>query len=59
MDSMFTVINPGEHRALKRPVAQKFSIPSMRTFEYLIDPCSEISTDAMLNLQGNVVDLGI
>ncbi|KAH7267929.1 cytochrome P450 [Fusarium solani] len=58
MDSMFTTTDPQEHKALKRPVAQKFSMSSLRTLEYLVDPCSEIFTKAMLDLQGQVVDLG-
>jgi hypothetical protein len=55
---MFTTTDPQEHKALKRPVAQKFSMSSLRTLEYLVDPCSEIFTKAMLDLQGQVVDLG-
>lgn len=55
---MFTTTDPQEHKALKRPVAQKFSMSSLRTLEYLIDPCSDIFTNAMLDLQGQVVDLG-
>ncbi|KAI8649179.1 hypothetical protein NCS57_01454100 [Fusarium keratoplasticum] len=58
MDSMFTTTDPQEHKALKRPVAQKFSMSSLRTLEYLVDPCSDIFTKAMLDLQGQVVDLG-
>ncbi|TXB97730.1 hypothetical protein FocTR4_00011814 [Fusarium oxysporum f. sp. cubense] len=58
MDSMFTTTDPQEHKALKRPVAQKFSMSSLRTLEYLVDPCSDIFAKAMLDLQGQVVDLG-
>uniref|UniRef100_A0A0D2Y3I0 Pisatin demethylase n=1 Tax=Fusarium oxysporum (strain Fo5176) TaxID=660025 RepID=A0A0D2Y3I0_FUSOF len=58
MDSMFTTADPHEHKALKRPVAQKFSMSSLRTLEYLVDPCSDIFAKAMLDLQGQVVDLG-
>ncbi|GJC78608.1 cytochrome P450 monooxygenase gsfF [Colletotrichum liriopes] len=57
--SMFTCRSPEEHKALKRPVAQKFSMTSIRTLEYLVDPCSEIFTDAMKDSQGQVVDLGV
>ncbi|GKT51986.1 cytochrome P450 monooxygenase [Colletotrichum spaethianum] len=59
MSSMFTCRSPEEHKALKRPVAQKFSMTSIRTFEYLVDPCSEIFTESMKDLQGQVVDLGV
>ncbi|KAK2774839.1 cytochrome p450 oxidoreductase [Colletotrichum kahawae] len=58
MPSMFSTTDPEEHKALKRPVAQKFSMRSIRTLEYLVDPCSQIFTDAMLEMQGQVVDLG-
>lgn len=58
MDSMFTTISPEEHKALKRPVAQKFSMTSIRTLKYLIDPCTDIFARAMLDLQGQEVDLG-
>ncbi|KAF4834326.1 Cytochrome P450 monooxygenase gsfF [Colletotrichum tropicale] len=58
MPSMFSTTDPEEHKALKRPVAQKFSMSSIRTLEYLVDPCSQIFTDAMLDMQGQVVDLG-
>ncbi|CAM1501277.1 Fc.00g104390.m01.CDS01 [Cosmosporella sp. VM-42] len=58
MNSMFTAVDPEEHKSLKRPVAQKFSMTSIRTLEYLVDPCSNIFLDAMTDLQGQVVDLG-
>ncbi|KAH7160514.1 cytochrome P450 [Dactylonectria estremocensis] len=58
MNSMFTAVDPEEHKSLKRPVSQKFSMTSIRTLEYLVDPCSEIFTEAMFDLQGQVVDLG-
>ncbi|KAI0170695.1 cytochrome P450 [Pestalotiopsis sp. NC0098] len=58
MPSMFTTRSTDEHKALKRPVAQKFSMSSVKTLEYLVDPCSEIFSQAMKDLQGQVVDLG-
>lgn len=59
MSSMFTTRSPEEHKALKRPVAQKFSMTSIKTLEYLVDPCSEIFTTTMKEMQGQVVDLGV
>ncbi|KAH8652879.1 putative P450 monooxygenase [Ilyonectria robusta] len=59
MPSLFTTISPDEHKELKRPVAQKFSMTSIRSLEHLVDPCSEIFTEAMEDLQGEVVDLGV
>ncbi|OHF00198.1 hypothetical protein CORC01_04606 [Colletotrichum orchidophilum] len=57
--SMFTTTSPEEHKALKRPVAQKFSMTSIRTLEYLVDPCCEIFTTAMKEMEGKVIDLGV
>ncbi|CAG9990779.1 unnamed protein product [Clonostachys byssicola] len=59
MASMFSTRSPDEHKALKRPVAQKFSMTSIKTLEYLVDPCSEIFTATMKEMQGQVVDLGV
>jgi hypothetical protein len=59
MSSMFTTRSPEEHKALKRPVAQKFSMTSLKTLEYLVDPCNEIFTASMKEMQGQVVDLGV
>ncbi|KAL1633443.1 hypothetical protein SLS58_011074 [Diplodia intermedia] len=58
MDNMFTTTDAAEHRALKRPVAQKYSMTSVSALEYLVEPCTQVFTDAMLDLQGQPVDLG-
>jgi hypothetical protein len=58
MASMFSTIDPEEHKFLKRSVSQKFSMTSIRNLEYLVDPCSQIFTDAMMDMQGQTVDLG-
>lgn len=59
MHSMFSESDPEKHQALKRPVASKFSMTSIRTLEYLVDPCSERFTTAMLEMHGQVIDLGV
>ncbi|GKT70702.1 P450 monooxygenase [Colletotrichum tofieldiae] len=59
MPNMFSATSSEDHKALKRPVAQKFSMTSIRTLEYLVDPCTEIFIDAMREMQGQVVDLGV
>mgnify|MGYP003624094032 CR=1 FL=1 len=59
MPSMFSTRDPEEHKHLKKSVSQKFSMTSIRTLEYLVDPCSKIFTDAMMDMQGQVVDLGV
>ncbi|KAJ9653012.1 hypothetical protein H2198_007759 [Neophaeococcomyces mojaviensis] len=58
MASMFSTRNPEHHKTLKRPVAQKFAMTSIRSLEPLVDPCSDIFTDAMQASAGQIVDLG-
>lgn len=58
MESMFSTKDPEYHKALKRPVAQKFSMTSIKTLEYLVDPCSQIFVDAMIDMEGQNIDLG-
>ena len=55
---MFAARDTEQHKALKRPVAAKFSMTSILALEHLVDPCSKIFTDAMADLQGEIVDLG-
>jgi hypothetical protein len=57
MDSMFTTRDPARHKALKRPVAGKFSMTSIRTMQPLVNQCSEIFIQAMKDLEGQKVDL--
>jgi cytochrome P450 len=58
MESLFTTRDPDYHKALKRPVAGKFSMTSIRTMEPLVDECSGIFAQSMRDLEGQVVDLG-
>lgn len=58
MTSMFSVRDPTEHQALRRPVAQKFSMSSIRSMEPLADECTGIFLAATDNLAGELVDLG-
>lgn len=58
MPSMFSVRNPAEHQKLRRSVAQKFSMSSIKSLEPFADECSKIFIDAMEDLQGQRVDLG-
>ncbi|GKZ24779.1 hypothetical protein AbraIFM66951_002001 [Aspergillus brasiliensis] len=57
MASMFSVRDPAQHRALRRPVAQKFSMSSIKLMEPLVDECNEIFFRAMRSLEGHPVDL--
>jgi cytochrome P450 len=59
MPNMFSVRDPIEHQALRRPVAQKFSMSSIRSFEPLADECTSIFIAAMEELEGQALDLGI
>lgn len=58
MDSLFTVRDPDHHKALKRPVAGKFSMTSLLSMEPLVDKCSLIFAESMRDLEGEIVDLG-
>ena len=59
MPSLFTTRDPAHHRALKRPVAGKFSMTSIRTMEPLVDQCSRIFVQSMSDLEGQVIDFGV
>ena len=58
MPSMFSVREPAQHQALRRPVAQKFSMSSMKAMEPFADDCNDIFIEAMTDLEGKAVDLG-
>ncbi|KAL3442486.1 cytochrome P450 [Aspergillus insuetus] len=60
MPSMFSVRDPSTHQALRRPVAQKFSMSSIRAMEPFADECTHILLDAMRSLEGTgyPIDLG-
>lgn len=58
MESLFTTRDPAHHKALKKPVAGKFSMTSIRSLEPLVDDCSSIFSESMRNLEGQTVDLG-
>jgi hypothetical protein len=57
--SVFTERDPEVHRNLKRPVAQLFSMTNMRNYEPYADQCTGIFMDAMRNLEGQRIDLGV
>lgn len=58
MPSMFSVRDPAHHQALRRPVAQKFSMSSIKAMEPFANDCSDIFIAAMKDLEGQEVDLG-
>ncbi|KAJ5365242.1 cytochrome P450 [Penicillium concentricum] len=59
MPSMFSVRDPVQHQALRRPVAQKFSMSSIKALEPLVDECTKIFIDSMRDFEGQCVDLGV
>lgn len=59
MDSLFTTRDPVYHSALKKPVAQLFSMTNMKNYEPHTDECTAIFLDSMRDLQGKPVDLAI
>jgi hypothetical protein len=58
MPSMFTIRDPVGHQALRRPVAQKFAMSSIKSLEPFADECTKIFVDAMKDLEGQRIDLG-
>ena len=56
---MFSVRDPAQHQALRRPVAQKFSMSSMKSMEPFVDECNDIFLQAMCAMEGDKVDLGM
>ncbi|KAJ6442534.1 Pisatin demethylase [Purpureocillium lavendulum] len=59
MPSMFSVRDPAEHQALRRPVAQKFSMSSIKAMEPFADDCTDIFMEAMTDREGQDIDLGV
>ena len=59
MDSIFTTRDPAYHSALKKPVAQLFSLTNMKNYEPHTDECTSIFLDSMRDLQGKPVDFAI
>ncbi|CAG8925610.1 unnamed protein product [Penicillium salamii] len=59
MPSMFSVRDPVQHQALRRPVAQKFSMSSIKALEPYADECTKIFMDAMRDLEGQCIDLSV
>lgn len=58
MPSMFSIRDSVEHQSLGRPVAQKFSMSSIKSLEPFADECTKIFVDAMKDLEGQQIDLG-
>ena len=59
MPSMFSIRDPIGHPALRRPVAQKYSMSSIKSMEPFADECSNIFIQTMKDLEGQVVDMGV
>lgn len=57
MPSMFSTQDPAYHKALKQPVASKFSMSSIKSFEPYVDQCTDIFIAKMYKRAGEVVDL--
>jgi cytochrome P450 len=54
---MFSERDPIKHKHLKNSVAQLFSMTNMRGYEVYADECTEISMEAMKDLQGEPIEL--
>lgn len=57
MPSLFTTRDSAHHKTLKRSVASKFSMSSIRTLESLVDECSSIFLSSMQDIEGQKIDL--
>ena len=59
MPSMFTARDPIHHSELRKPVSQKFSMTSIKAMEPFADECTGIFLQAIRDLEGQDVDLGV
>ncbi|KAK2051346.1 cytochrome P450 [Colletotrichum caudatum] len=57
MNSMFTELDPDEHKRLKSSVAQLFSMTNVRNYETYADECTAIFLNAMNDIEGQKIDL--
>lgn len=57
LPSMFSTQDPAYHKALKQPVASKFSMTSIRSFEPYADQCADIFIEEMRKRVGQAVNL--
>lgn len=57
MPSIFSARDPAHHQALRRLVAQNFSVSSIKAMEPFADDCSDIFIEAMVDLEGQDLDL--
>ena len=57
MPSLFTRRDSTHHKTLKRSVASKLSMSSIRTLEPLVDECTSIFLSSMQDLEGQRIDL--
>ena len=57
MPSVFSERDPASHKTLKQPVASKYTMTSIRSFEPYADQCSDIFIKEMRAKAGQAVDL--
>lgn len=55
---MLTTTDKDRHSAYKKPVAQAYSLSSLRKLEPLVNDVSKLFLDAMHSLKGEPIDLG-
>ncbi|KAL3459726.1 cytochrome P450 [Aspergillus heterothallicus] len=58
LDTLFSTRDPSFHKYLKVPVAQKYSMTTIRQFEPMADECTALFFEAMHDLEGQKVDFG-
>lgn len=59
MQSLFATRDATYHKALKRPVAQLFSMTNMKNYEIYTDECTKIFMDIVRELKGEPIDLSV
>ena len=55
---MFTTPSRDRHKRLKSPIAQAYSLSSVRQLEPMINDCTKLFTDAMHSFSGQPIDFG-
>jgi cytochrome P450 len=60
MHSMFSTRDSRQHRSLKKGVANKFSLSSMKQFEPQVNDCTDIFSSVLREYadSGRIFDLG-
>ncbi len=56
LDNMFTAVDPAQHRMLRAPTVQVFSMTNLRNYEQPVDECTEILMKKLSEVEGQAID---